>query len=97
MNQLIDDVRRSLPLTSKSFDTEIQTLIDAAIFEMNEVGIAFISSPKNKLEEKQAALQRAAINTYVKANFGENKESEKYMRSFETMKLKLRDIKNETL
>lgn len=97
MNQLIDDVRQSLRLTSKSFDTEIQTLIDAACYELSDVGIIIITTAKNKQEEKQAALQKASIIAYVKSHFGENKDSEKYMKSFEIMKLKLRDIKNEIL
>lgn len=79
---MIESVKLALRIKSSAFDAEINDLIDEAVRDLEISGIVNIS-----LDD---ALISKAIKTYCKANFGiNNKDSEKYQESYESIKNKL--------
>ncbi len=79
---MIESVKLALRIKSSAFDAEINDLIDEAVRDLEISGIVNIS-----LDD---ALISKAIKTYCKANFGiDNKDSEKYQESYESIKNKL--------
>ena len=79
---MIESVKLALRIKSSAFDAEINDLIDEAVRDLEISGIVNIS-----LDD---ALISKAIKTYCKANFGiDNKYSEKYQESYESIKNKL--------
>ncbi len=79
---MLDSIRKALRISSSAFDDEIEDLIDEAVRDLETSGIVNIS-----LDD---ALISKAIKTYCKANFGvDNKNSEKYQESYESIKNKL--------
>ena len=79
---LLDDVKKSLRVTSVAFDTEISDLISAATTELSNVGI------KVTLKGTDDPLIKRAITLYCKANFGyDNPESERFNLSYEMLKI----------
>lgn len=58
---LLDDVRRAKRLTVKEYDTEFARLIEAALLDLQGVGI---------ITKSMDALIRQAVVTYCLANFG---------------------------
>lgn len=79
---MLDSIRKALRISSSAFDDEIEDLIDEAVRDLETSGIVNIS-----LDD---ALISKAIKTYCKANFGiDNKDSEKYQESYESIKNKL--------
>lgn len=79
---MLDSIRKVLRISSSAFDDEIEDLIDEAVRDLETSGIVKIS-----LDD---ALISKAIKTYCKANFGiDNKDSEKYQESYESIKNKL--------
>lgn len=80
---LLDLIKLRLRVSGTDFDEEIESLIDAALIELNIVGVI-----KDKLKEDKLALN--AISLYCKAYFGlSNADSEKYITSFETMRTQM--------
>lgn len=79
---MLDNIKLALRIKSSVFDEEINDLILEAKADLNISGIV-------KIEEDDTLIQRA-IKTYCKANFGlDNKDSEKYQDSYESIKNKL--------
>lgn len=79
---MLEKVRKALRITSSAFDDEITDLIESAKSDLK------ISGVKNVREEDP--LIRRAIKTYCKANFGlDNKDSEKYQKSYDSLKIHL--------
>lgn len=79
---MLDRVRNSLRIKHNKFDEEINDLIEEAVRDLETSGIVNIS-----LDDP---LISKAIKTYCKANFGiDNKDSEKYQESYESIKNKL--------
>ena len=79
---MLDSIRKALRISSSAFDDEIKDLINEAVRDLETSGIVNIS-----LDD---ALISKAIKTYCKANFGiDNKDSEKYQESYESIKNKL--------
>ena len=72
-------------MDSSELDGEIETLIQAARAELHTAGI---KAEKCK-DENDAQIKRAII-VFVRAEFGiENADREKYLQSFESIKLRL--------
>ena len=76
---MLEKVKLALRITANVFDDEIKGLIDAAKKDLDISGVA-------KIEESDALIIRAVI-LYCKANFGlDNKDSEKYQKSYDLLK-----------
>lgn len=79
---ILQKVKMTLRIKNKAFDEDINDLIDEAKSDLKTSGVSTIDM-SDKLIQK-------AIKTYCKANFGlENKDSEKYEKSYESIKIKL--------
>lgn len=76
---MLESIKLALRIKSSAFDTEINDLIEAAKLDLSISGI------KNTKETD--TLIQQAIKTYCKANFGlDNKDSEKYQKSYDMLK-----------
>lgn len=76
---MLESIKLALRIKSSAFDTEIKDLIEAAKLDLSISGI------KNTKETDYLIQQ--AIKTYCKANFGlDNKDSEKYQKSYDMLK-----------
>lgn len=76
---MLESIKLALRIKSSVFDEEINDLIKAAKLDLSISGI------KNINEKDSLILQ--AVKTYCKANFSmDNKDSEKYQRSYEMLK-----------
>ena len=76
---LINDVKQALRITTNSLDTEVTDIIEAAKIDLRISGVA-------KIIDTDYLIKRAII-IYAKANFGlENKDSEKYQKSYDLLK-----------
>lgn len=76
---MLEKVKLSLRIKSNAFNTEISEMIEAAKLDLSISGI-------KKIDEDDPLIQQA-IKTYCKANFGlDNKDSEKYQKSYNMLK-----------
>jgi len=76
---MLESMKLALRIKSSAFDLEILDLINAAKLDLRLSGIIKIN------EEDPLILQ--AVKIYCKANFGlDNKDSEKYQASYESLK-----------
>lgn len=76
---MLESIKLALRINSSAFDTEIKELIESAKLDMNISGIV-------KLDITDPLIQQA-IKIYCKANFGlDNKDSEKYQKSYDMLK-----------
>lgn len=85
---LLDDIKLSLRLTHNALDIEIKDLISSARMDLIQSGI---SANKANAEGTDIdpidTLIKRAITVYCKANFGlDNKDSEKYQKSYDMLK-----------
>lgn len=81
---LKDDVRSALRISSTLFDSEVQLLIDAALFDMKNKGVSdeFVEPAGGE----SPAIVRQAIVLYAKANFGyDNDEAERFQRAYDSI------------
>lgn len=73
---LRDDIKLALRLTSDVFDAEVDTLIDAALYDMERVGVDPALLDRDDLEN---AFVKQAVTAYAKANFGyDNAEAPRF-------------------
>lgn len=80
---LIDDIRKSLRVTSNAFDDEVQMLIDAAITDMRRVGVDEAILDEDA-EDGYAPLVKQAVTAYAKANFGyDNPEAARFQDTYQ--------------
>lgn len=80
---MLEKVKLSLRIKNNKLDVEIIDLIEAAKIDLS------ISGVKN-IKEDDPIINRAII-IYCKANFGlDNKESEKYQKSYDLLKQSLK-------
>lgn len=73
---LIDDIRDTLRIKTQAFDAEVQMLIDAALFDMERVGVdpALFEDTENL-----SPFAKTAIAAYAKAHFGyDNEEAARF-------------------
>lgn len=76
---MLEKVKLSLRIKSDVFNVEILEMIEAAKLDLSISGIG-------KINEADPLVQQA-IKTYCKANFGlDNKDSEKYQKSYNMLK-----------
>ena len=79
---MLESIKLALRINSSAFDTEINDLIESAKLDMKISGIV-------KVNEIDPLIQQA-IKIYCKANFGlDNKDSDKYQRSYEILRDRL--------
>ena len=73
---LLDDIKLTLRVSSNSFDGEVQMLIDAALFDMERVGVNPELLDPDDLEN---SFVKTAVTCYCKANFGyDNAEADRF-------------------
>lgn len=76
---MLESIKLALRIKSSAFDEEIIELIESSKIDLKISGITNIN--------EEDPLVRQAIKTYCKANFGlDNKDSEKYQTSYESLK-----------
>ena len=81
---MVEDVKRELRITNTAYDLEVLDLIEAAKLDLKIPQINEL-----KILENDPLIQRAII-LYCKANFGlDNKDSEKYQKSYDNLVEKL--------
>lgn len=79
---MLEKVKLALRIKSNILDLEIEDLIEACKIDLSISGV-------KKIEESDPIINRAII-LYCKANFGlENKDSEKYQKSYDLLKQSL--------
>lgn len=79
---MLEEIKLILRIKTRSLDEEIIGLIEACKIDLSISGI------KN-INETDSLIQQA-IKVYCKANFGlDNKDSEKYQRSYDSLKVSL--------
>ena len=81
---MLEDVKRELRITNTAYDMEVLDLIEAAKLDLKIPQINEL-----KILESDPLIKRAII-LYCKANFGlDNKDSEKYQKSYDNLVEKL--------
>lgn len=76
---MLEKVKLALRIKNNKFDDEIIDLIEEAKSDLKLSGVA-------KIDNTDSLILRA-IKTYCKANFGlANKDSEKYQKSYDSLK-----------
>lgn len=81
---MLEDVKRELRITNTAYDLEVLDLIEAAKLDLRIPQINEL-----KILESDPLIKRAII-LYCKANFGlDNKDSEKYQKSYDNLVEKL--------
>ena len=81
---MIEDIKRALRISTNYFDVDIQDLIEAARADLILSGVL-----ATKAVDGDMLIKRAII-LYCKSNFGlDNKDSEKYMQSYTSLKIHL--------
>jgi len=79
---MLEKVKLALRIKSNILDLEIEDLIEACKIDLSISGV-------KKIEESDPIINRAII-LYCKANFGlENKDSDKYQKSYDLLKQSL--------
>ncbi len=79
---MLEKVKLSLRIKSNLLDLELSDLIEACKIDLSISGV-------RKVEETDPIINRAII-LYCKANFGlDNKDSEKYQKSYDLLKQSL--------
>ena len=82
---MLEKVKLALRITTTSFDSELQDLIDAAKVDL---GIAGVLVPVTTDSNLDVIIQKAII-TYCKLNFGEPDEYDRLKRSYDEQKAQL--------
>ena len=77
---LIDNCKMALRVTTSSYDSEIQSYIEAAMLDL---GIAGVDIPAND------ALVNKAVMTYVRMSFGAPANYDKLKESYDEQKAQL--------
>lgn len=76
---IVEKVKLALRIRSNAYDIDIYDLIESAKLDLSISGV-------KKIDEEDPLIQQA-IKTYCKANFGlDNKDSEKYQKSYDMQK-----------
>ena len=71
----------ALRITSEVFDSEITSLLNAALLDLGVAGV--------QVPTEVDALVKLAITTYVKANFGQPDDYDRLKRSYDEQKAQL--------
>ena len=78
---MLDATKLALRITTTAFDSEITSLLNAALLDL---GVAGVIVPA----EANALVQQACI-TYVRANFGQPDDYDRLKRSYDEQKAQL--------
>ena len=79
---MLERVKLALRIKSDKLDDEIADLIESCKVDLSLIGV-------RKIEDTDPLIQQA-IKLYCKANFGlDNKDSEKYQKSYNMLKISL--------
>ena len=79
---MLEKVKLALRIKSNKLDEEITDLIEACKIDLSLSGV-------KRIKDTDPLIQQA-IKLYCKANFGlENKDSEKYQKSYDMLKISL--------
>ncbi len=81
MDETLSAVKLALRVTTNAFDSEITSLINAALADM---GLAGISN-----DDKQDPLVLRAICTYCRMNFGEPSDYDRLKASYDEQKAQM--------
>ena len=79
----VNELRKRVGLSNDSFDEELQEVEKAAIDDLKMSGI----HEANIVASDSVICQ--AITAYVRANFRNNKQSEKYQKAYERLRYKM--------
>lgn len=77
----LESVKLALRISTAAFDSELNTLIQAALMDMGVAGVT-------ESDETNALILRAVI-TYCKMNFGEPDDYDRLKRSYDEQKAQL--------
>jgi len=79
---VLAEVKLALRVTTTDFDTEIQSLIDAAVADLTLAGVA-----AEKAQSTTDPLIKRAVVTYCKAHFGyDNPDADRLMEAYNLLK-----------
>ena len=78
---MLELVKLSLRITTTAFDAEIENYIEACKMDLKLAGIKNIDEADH--------LTIVAVSLFVKSLFGANQDSEKYKKSYESIKCQL--------
>ena len=67
---LFDDIKTSLRVTTDKMDSEVQMLIDGALYDMWRVGVNPKLLELNADEDLDNMFVKHAVTAYCKSNFG---------------------------
>lgn len=82
---LLSAAKLALRITTDAFDTEIDTLLDAAFLDMGIAGVEFSGGAD--------ALVKTAAITYVRAHFGSPSDYDRLKKSYDEQKAQLQSAK----
>lgn len=77
---MIDEIRRALRLTTNAYDDELQSLQQAALLDLQIAGV---------VTEKDDALIKRAVITYVRMHFGTPDDYDRLKKSYDEQKAQL--------
>jgi len=78
---MLESIRLSLRLTGDTFDTEIAEIIEACKLDLKLAGVSTISDDD--------PLVLRAVTLYAKGHFGFADIGDKYLQSYESLKMSL--------
>ena len=81
MAEILDAVKMALRIVTDAFDTELNDLIVAALYDMTLAGISN--------QDTSDPLVRRAIITYCRLNFGQPDDYDRLKRSYDEQKAQM--------
>jgi len=88
---LLADIKTALRITSDAFDTEVETLIGAALADLERVGVNPALLDAENLPDP---LVRHAVTAYCKAHFGyDNDEAGRFEEAYRRVQVDLLNSK----
>lgn len=81
VNPLLAPVRMALRVSTTAFDSEIESLIDAAKLDLGVAGVV--------LPESTDALVKTAVITYCRIHFGQPDDYDRLKRAYDEQKAQL--------
>jgi len=87
---LLADIKVALRVTADGFDSEAQTLIDAALYDMERAGVNPALLEKDADGDIANAFVKQAVTAYCKAHFGyDNAEAERFDDAYRRIQIDL--------
>lgn len=86
---LLAKAKEVLRLSSNVTDTEVTDLIKSAIFDLRRVGVIVPQEVEPTSTGDVDPLLERAILLYCKANYGYNKDSERFNKAYEHLQMAL--------